>query len=134
MPAVLVLVFLNNCESLENTVISLFNPVSLTTCERVLKHRSLWLITGYFLLCDQLPIHLPFEAVTNHKRLSPLVLCKNVWGNMCTRLLNLGCVLNVLHVVSTVPLLFRLIPRRYLEHALPPSVPYIWISFLWKLD
>lgn len=118
MPAVLVLVFLNNCESLENTVVSLFNPVSLTTYEHVSKHRSLWHLTGYSLFCDYLPINLPFKAVSNHRRSSPLVLCKKVWGNQCTRLLNLGCMLNFLHVMSTVPLLFRL--GRYPERLCLP--------------
>lgn len=123
---------LNNCESLENTVISLFSSVSLTTSEQVLKHKSPWNLTGYSLLCVHLPIHFPSEGVTNHKRNSSLVLPKNVWGNMGTWLLCVGCMWSLLHVTSTVSLLFRL--GSYSKHALFPSVSYLWILFLWKSD
>lgn len=70
---------------------------------------------------------LPFNAVTNHKRSSSFTLYKNALGNLYTLLLNLGCMLNVLHVMCRVPLLLG--QGRSLEHTVPPLCP-IHLDFL----
>lgn len=56
------------------------------------------------------------------------MLCRSVWGNLSTRLLHLGCVLNVLHVMSTVLILFRL--GKHPERAVIPSAQRLYKVYI----